>query len=441
MENRIIPFNDAIEEIGYGRFQKRLMWICGLGWAADAMEVLLIAFAVPAIGEEWGLTAVQKGFLSTAIFIGMLLGSLIWGRLSDLLGRKLGFMATIGIDSGFGLLSALAPSFPWLVILRSLTGFGVGGTLPVDYSIYSEYLPVKKRGRNLVILESFWALGTIVAAGLAWFIVPRFGWRWLLAVSALPGLIIFVIRRNVPESPRYLMSKGKPEEAMSVLREVAQVNGVEITFDGVEPLEVQTAKVKDLMRPKYQKTTLLLWAVWFFISLGYYGVFTWLPNFFRSTGMEMLPVYQNTFILALAQIPGYFSAAYLVEKWGRRKTLAFYLLASGVFTYLFAIAASTSFLIFMGIWMSFFALGAWGALYAFTPEVYPTPLRGTGMGSASAMTRIAGALAPTIGGLLLAGDSFFIPLLVFSGAYVLASAASYLLPVETKDVALADVIE
>ena len=440
MEKRTVPFNDAIEEVGYGRFQKRLMWICGLGWAADAMEVLLIAFALPAIGEEWGLSPEQKGFLSTAIFLGMLFGALVWGRISDKLGRKLGFMATIGIDSGFGLLSAFAPNFPLLVIFRSLTGFGVGGTLPVDYSIYSEYLPTEKRGRRLVILESFWALGVIVAAGLAWLIVPTLGWRWLLAVSALPGLIVFIIRKNVPESPRYLLSQGKADEAMDVLKHVAEVNGVKLGFEGLAPLAVQKTTIQDIMRPKYRKATVLLWTVWFFISLGYYGVFTWLPNYLSSTGLGLMPVYQRTFILALAQIPGYFSAAWLVEKIGRRKTLGLYLLGSGIFTYFFAAASSASFLVFMGIWMSFFALGAWGALYAYTPEVYPTPLRATGMGSASAMTRIAGAMAPMIGGWLILDNQFFLALLVFSGSYFLASAASFLLPVDMKDQPLEDVV-
>src|SRR5574338_1217639 len=188
-------FEEAINTIGFGRFQTRLMVLCGLGWAADAMEVLLISFALPAITAEWGLTTQQGGLLSTAIFLGMFLGAWVWGRLSDRIGRKIGFVSTIAIDSIFGFLSAFAPSFGWLVFLRALTGFGVGGTLPVDYSIFAEYLPAEKRGRYLVLLESFWALGTIVAAGLAWLIVPRLGWRWLLAISAFPGLIIFLIRR------------------------------------------------------------------------------------------------------------------------------------------------------------------------------------------------------------------------------------------------------
>jgi MFS transporter, putative metabolite:H+ symporter len=435
-----ISFEEAINHVGFGRFQIKLLILCGLGWAADAMEVLLISFALPAITLEWGLSNPQRGLLSTAIFVGMLLGAWVWGRLSDVIGRKIGFISTIAIDSVFGLLSAFSPSFIWLVILRAMTGFGVGGTLPVDYSIFAEYLPQEKRGRYLVLLESFWALGVLAAAGLAWLIVPRLGWRWLLAISALPGLIIFLIRRSIPESPRYLLVKGKPEQARQVLELVASVNGTTLPNLPLRPIVEQgKTRIRDLWRPGLARTTLLLWAVWFGISLGYYGVFTWLPSYFRDSGMEMLPVYQNTFILALAQLPGYFSAAYLVEKWGRRRTLAFYLLASGIFTYLFAAANTLNMLVAMGIWISFFTLGAWGALYAYTPEVYPTSLRGTGMGAASGMTRIAGALAPTMAGLLI-GTALGLPLTVFAIAFVAAAVAAIALPLETSNRPLADTL-
>jgi putative MFS transporter len=133
-----MTFEDAIREVGFGRFQTKLMVLCGLGWAADAMEVLLISFVIPAVGKEWNLDASQLGLLGTAIFLGMLVGALVWGRVSDLIGRRIGFISTIAIDSVFGLLSAFSPSFTWLIILRTLTGFGVGGTLPVDYSIFAE---------------------------------------------------------------------------------------------------------------------------------------------------------------------------------------------------------------------------------------------------------------------------------------------------------------
>lgn len=451
-----LNFEKAMEAAGYGRFQRRLLWICGAGWAADAMEVLLVSFALPAMAAEWNLTAPQKSLLATAIFIGMLVGALVWGRLADRMGRKLGFIATIGIDSFFGLLSAFAPSFGILVVLRTLTGFGVGGTLPVDYGMFTEYLPVKDRGKRLVLLESFWALGTIIAAGTAWLVVPTLGWRWLFAISALPGLLLYIVRRYIPESPRFLFMKGKQEAAIAVLETVARQNGRSSEFalflesaggtresavpDDPAPVQGSVANLpvqakrtgaSELFAPEFIRTTILLWAVWFLISLGYYGTFTWLPSWFRTKGFSLLAVYPNTFVMALAQLPGYFSAAWLVEKIGRRKTLAIYLGSSGVFVWLFSLASSPVAVLVTAIWLSFFALGSWGALYAYTPEVYPTRLRATGMGAASGMTRIAGAIAPSIG-ILVSGASLTVPLAIFALSYCTAALASALLPVETR---------
>jgi MFS transporter, putative metabolite:H+ symporter len=207
----------------------------------------------------------------------------------------------------------------------------------------------------------------------------------------------------------------------------------------IAQLKIVKTRVTDLMKPGLRRTTILLWVIWFGISLGYYGVFTWMPNLFKSQGMAMLPVYQNSFILALAQLPGYISAAYLVERWGRRKTLGLYLAAGGAFTYLFAISGTLNSLVGMGVLMSFFSLGAWGALYAYTPEAYPTNLRGTGMGTASGWTRISGAIAPSLGGLLMTG-SLVLPLTVFAVAYIAAGAAAFMLPKETSQLPLEDML-
>jgi MFS transporter, putative metabolite:H+ symporter len=370
----------------------------------------------------------------------MLVGAWFWGTISDYIGRRMGFQVTVLIFALFGLLSAFAPSWEWLLVLRFITGFGLGGALPLDFSLYAEFLPTRNRGRNLVILESFWALGTIIAAGLAWLLVPTFGWRPLLATSALAAVLVLWIRRSVPESPRYLAISGKADEAREILAGLARENGQPVPEGELVAGERQSGfTVSRLWKPGLKQTTLMLWIAWFCISLAYYGIFTWLPQAFVAQGFSSLQTYQNTFLLALAQVPGFFSAAYLIERIGRRNTLALYLVASGVFTFLFATVTGFGGLLASAMLMSFFALGAWGSLYAWTPELYPTEIRTTGMGWASGMARVAGIITPTLGGILF-GYALVSALSTWAAAFVIGGIAVFLLGVETKSQALSDTV-
>ena len=439
---------EAIDSIGLGRFQRKLLAVAGVSWAADAMEVLLIGFLIPSIIVSLQITREQAAWLVTALFVGMMLGAWFWGSLADRIGRKNVFVSTILIASVFALASALAPNYETLLLFRLLSGFGIGGSLPVDYAITAEFLPSQQRGRWLVFLESFWALGTIIAAGLAWYFIPRYpvdGWRYVLALSALPGLVAFWIRRTIPESPRYLVTQGRTAEAEQVVWIVAAENGVALPdgFRLVAPVATTaTAQARQPLAVIFQspllRSTLILSAVWFLLSLAYYGIFTWLPGIFVQRGFDFLRTYQNTFILALAQLPGYFSAAWLVEKWGRKPTLAVYLGAAAVFTYAFAVADNLPLILGAAIMMSFFALGAWGALYAYTPEVYPTTVRATGMGWASAMARVAGIVAPLLSVRLL-GLSLPVALSIYAVSFLLAALVS-LLGRETAGLALTDAV-
>jgi MFS transporter, putative metabolite:H+ symporter len=437
----VLTVQDAIDQVGFGRFQRRLLLVCGVTWAADAAEILLLAFALPAISAEFGLSRAAGGLLVTATFVGMLVGAWFWGLVADRVGRRAGFQLTVLVFAIFGTLSALAPNVGTLMVLRALTGFGLGGALPLDFALYAEYLPSRNRGRNLVLLESFWALGTIAAAGLALLLVPTGGWRPLLACSALAAALVFWIRRQVPESPRYLAASGRAAQARRVLAQVAEANRQPLPAGELKAAARGPAVgMATLWRRPYRAITAVLWLAWFAISLGYYGVFSWLPTVLVDRGFSFLRTYQYAFLLALAQVPGYLSAAWLVERWGRRPTLAAYLTTSALFTWLFAVADTTAGLVTAGALMSFFALGAWGALYAYTPEVYPTQVRATGMGTASGMTRIAGALAPLIGGLLLP-VSLTAALTVYAGAFLVGGLGVLAGRVETRGRALADTIE
>lgn len=430
--------DEAIEHIGEGRFQRRLLWVCGFTWAADAAEVLLIGFALPQVTVEFGLSALQAGAVATATFIGMLLGAAVWGSLSDRIGRRTGFQVTVVVFTVFGTLSAFAPDAVWLAGLRALTGFGLGGALPLDFSLYAEFLPSRNRGRRLVILESFWAVGTLAAAGLAWALLPTVGWRPLLASTAVVGLLLLWIRARVPESPRWLATVGRGEEAAAVLAVVARANGSPWQETEVTALRSHgPTRPHDLWHPSVRRSTTMLWIAWFGIALGYYGLLTWLPSVFVDQGFTFLAAYQSVFLLALAQVPGYATAAWLVERWGRKPTLGVYLAGAAGGTWLFTLATTTAGLVATAALMSFFALGAWGALYAYSPELYPTAIRATGVGWASGMSRIAGALAPLIGGLLLP-VSLAAALIPYAAGFVVAGVAVVALGRETRGVPLID---
>lgn len=440
----ITSVDDAIEQIGVGRFQWRLLVVNGLTWAADAMEVLLVGFILPSLIRNWQLSGQQAALVGTATFAGMFVGAWLWGMLGDRIGRRQVFLLTVLQTGLFGTLAAFSPNLTILVILRFLTGTAMGGTLPVDYAIMAEYLPIKERGRFLVYLESFWALGTIVVALLAWFFIPSDpvnGWRYVVGFGAVLGLLGLWIRRAVPESPRFLVINGRAAEAKAALEHVAAVNGRTLNIGQLQASgPIAKPRFSRLWQPALVRKTLLLSLIWFSLSLGYYGIFTWLPQFFRAQQITLLPVYEYSLLLALAQIPGYLLAAFLVERWGRKQTLAAYLFGSALCSYLFTVASTASTILQSGMLLSFSLLGAWGALYALTPELFPTEVRATGMGWTSAMARAAGMIAPLIGGYLLDNKlPLTLALTLYSGFFVVGGVATLLVGRDTRNVQLADV--
>ncbi len=432
-----LDIEDAIDRLGVGRFQRRLLLVCGVTWAADAAELLAIGFALPGIREEFGLSTFQAGLIASAAFAGMLLGATFWGTLADRLGRRAGFQLTVLTFAVFGLASAFAPNAEVLFVLRLLTGFGLGGALPLDFSLASEFLPRHNRGRYLVLLESFWAVGTVAIAALALVLVPAFGWRPLLASSAVAALLVLWIRRQVPESPRWLLAAGRPDEARAVLDRVAAENGVTLPAGALALRQERPPRFRALWSGDLARRTAMLWAAWFAIGLAYYGLFVYLPTILVERGFSFVQSYGYSLVLAAAQVPGYLSAAWLVERWGRRPTLVAYLLASAAGTFLFAAADALALVVVAACVMSFFALGAWAALYAYTPENYPTALRATGMGWASAATRLAATLVTLLGASVIAG-SLERALVLFAAAFALAALVIAVLGTETRGEPLAD---
>ncbi|MDO5648553.1 MFS transporter [Paracoccus sp. (in: a-proteobacteria)] len=432
--------DQALTRGGAGRFQWRLLAIFGLVWAADAMQVIAVGFAAPSIAATFGLDRVTALQIGTVFFAGMFVGAFAFGRIADRVGRRWVLFGTVAMDAVFGLLSVWAGDFTWLLVMRFLTGVAVGGTLPVDYAMMAEFLPPKNRGRWLVWLEGFWAIGTIIIALTAW-AAASWGatapWRWIFFVAAAPAVIGFFLRFWVPESPMFLIRQGRQAEARAVIDRVLRVNGaVPLPADThLVTAQVPTGAARSIFDDTLRQATLGVLAVWFLVSLSYYGVFVWVPGQLATEGFGFVRGYGFLVVLALAQIPGYALAAWGVDRLGRRPTLMAFLFLSAAGCFLFTIASGTVMVAASLILMSFALLGTWGALYAFTPELYPTHLRGTGMGTASAMARVGGILAPTLLGAVF-GLGFGVAIGTFAALLIVAAGALWMVKTETRDRAI-----
>lgn len=438
-----------IDQLGLGTFQWRLLAICGLTWAADAAEVLLMGFALPAISATFHLPkgSPETTGLLTATFLGMLVGAWLWGAVADRWGRRKVFLTTVTLGIIFGIAGAFAPSVAVLALCRFLTGFAIGGTLPVDYAMMAEFVPSAWRGRFLVYLEAFWAVGTVLVAGLAWFIsaqppesLPADGWRVLLFLAALPAAIGLLARLGLPDSPRWLLAQGRVTQAKEAVARVARINRQAPPSRELLLPPTTTVRLGSLFQGLLRRRTLLLAVVWFGLSLGYYGIFSWLPSFLRAQGMDLGAVYRTTMLLALAQLPGYALAAWLVERVGRRPTVVGFLGVGAVAAFLFLLAHTPEMVLAASILLSAALLGAWGSLYAYTPELFPTPVRTSGMGFVSGVARLASVLSPSVGAMLLTGQ-LHTALSLFAACFAVAAACAWAIGIETRGKPLPETLE
>jgi len=437
-----MPAASRAERLDYLPFtplHRRLLLVAGAGWAMDAMDVGLISFVMAALAPQWHLSGGTVAWIGSVGFIGMALGASLGGSAADRLGRRAVFAGTLlvyGVATGA---AALSWSVGSLLAFRFLIGFGLGAELPVASTLVSEFAPVRIRGRIVVLLEAFWAAGWILAALIGTFVVPisANGWRWAFAAGALPALYSGVVRRALPESVRFLESRGRGAEAEAVVRRFEAAAGVAPPAAAVPaasaaaPAMVErTARVGlgQLWSRALARRTAALWLVWFGINFAYYGAFIWLPGLLVQRGFTLAKSFHFTLYMTFAQIPGYAVSAWLIERWGRRPTLAVFLAGSAGAALLFARAGSDASVLVAGCLLSFFNLGAWGAVYAATPEVYPTAVRATGAGWAAGFGRIASILAPLSVPPLLAAGGPQAVFGTFAAFFGLAIVGALLLP-------------
>ncbi len=429
-----------MERLPFTSYQRKIFLIIATAWLFDGMDLAMMTFILAPIGTAFHLTATESGLLGSSGLAGMAFGAAIAGVLADRFGRKAVFQWSMIVWGAAALVCAAAWSYPALVCARLLLGFGMGAEFPVALSMASEMMPASRRGRYVALLEGMWPISFILAGVVALIVLPVAGWRGTFLVTGLPAIFVLVIRRQLPESPRWYEARGdlgKAETTMQLIeKNVASAYGSELPAPAVggvaDEMHTEASPFGELLSKRYRARTIMIWTVWFFALLGFYGITTWMGKLLVDRGFVVAKSIEWILFMTVWGIPGFCSAAYSVEKFGRKPSMVAYVLLSAAASYSYGQASSQFQLIIAGALMQFFFFGMWSVLYAYTPELFPTRARATACGTASAFGRVGAFLGPLCVPFALARFGSASVFLFAAASFALAALAVLVGGVETK---------
>jgi MFS family permease len=412
----LITINDAIERLGTGPFQVSILVASGLCFASDGMQVVLLSFLTIVLQKKWNLDSNQAAAITSSLFAGSFVGTLILGRLSDSIGRRPVFILTATGITVFGLGTALAPNYWTLVSMIFMVGIGVGG-LTVPFDILAEFLPASGRGTHLLFIEYFWTTGCLFVVLTAYMTLSSGGdhWRYFVVICVLPCFISTVVGYiYIPESARWLVAKGRTQQAMAILRQAATENGLDV--DAVFPENLilspeprhKEATISDLFQPKWRRIVLLLWGTWFAFPFGYYGTIITTTRVFDRDRQSPISGggdgydfdYGAIFVSSAAELIGTTIVIFAVDRVGRipSQVLSYGLAGISLFFLCTLAAAGSSRFVLVALDFSarVFEMSATCVTWVSTAEIFTTDVRGTGHSTANAVARIGSFICPYI---------------------------------------------
>lgn len=454
MTSRSVEVSDIsarIERLPFCRFHWNLLLMGGLGYTFDALDNAVIAFVLPVLRTSWSLTDIQIGLVGSGNYIGYFFGAMLAGFIGDLKGRRPVMLWALVLYCLASLVSAFARDWHVFVACRVVGGMGAGAEAAIVAPFLTEFVSRSYRGRFIGSLAAFFSFGFVGAALLGYFLVPQgqSGWRWVLALTGAPILMLLWWRRSLPESPRWLEYAGRQADAdrvVGAMERSARRSGYVLPEPATpQPLALLPAngsvarKLALLWSPGLRRITGMTWLVWLSITFSYYAFFTWIPTLLVQSGMTIARSFSYSLAIYSATVPGYFSAAWLNERIGRQATIASYMILGGTSAIGLAFSHGDASVMIAGCCLSFFMNGTYAGIYAYTPEVFPTPLRATGTGVASSIGRLGAITSPLVVGWLY-------PRLGFAGVFgattlvlLLGACAVIFMGISTRDRALEDI--
>ncbi|XP_052810133.1 synaptic vesicle glycoprotein 2A-like isoform X2 [Mya arenaria] len=455
-----ISYEDALKTIGYGKFHVLLLALCGWAVSSDAIEVLSVSFMLPSAQCDLHLTSADKGLLNAIIFVGMMVGGYFWGSLADKIGRRTVLMGSLTVNGLGGLVSSTSQVFWLFLIMRFISGVGVGGSIPVIFSYFTEFLPKFRRGAMISALATFWMMGNIIAAGLAWLVIPHStlgyfspdfkynSWRIFIAICTFPSLSSAFFFMFMPESPKFYLTHHKEALAVDSLMTVHKINhgnkpfqvpGLILTTEKEEVVaeDVNTSscvanmqnlfhQTKELFGKSLRRTTIIMIIINFTLSFGYYGLWMWFPEIFarvekyggspcdhtvvNTTGTNETEVcnpipndwvFFEGFMTALSNLPGNLFTIFLMDKLGRKPLLATSMVLSGVTVFLLPVVKTKIGNLLISCAFGAISTVGWNSLDVLQAELFPTAVRSTAFGLQSGVGRIAAITGNMVFGALV----------------------------------------
>jgi putative MFS transporter len=438
IEARARTVSGVVETLPLTRFGYLLASVASLAYLFDAFDTYVVSFVMPSITAEWRLTPVFSGMLSSAGMWGMFVGAMVWGPIVDKVGRKAGFAATV---LGFSLVSGLTAASTGttsFIALRFISGLFLGGMLPVVSTLVAEYVSARHRGRFVAVPPIFWPVGLFAAAVAAKALLPQFGWRSLFVVGVLPAFLAWFIVKRLPESPRWLATKGRTRESAEVLSSLG-ASREQLRDLAAEPV-VDIVPISVLLKPPYLKRFVLTTSVLFFGFFGYYGFVLWLPSILViHFHISLAMTFTYTVLVGVSAILGKVAAFLTVDKFGRRQLFYVGYGLAGVASLVFGMLVRPVHLLVGACVLSFLLEEGAAGCVVLPTELFPSQVRATANSWTSAAGKLGSALSPLLFGVLMARNMYYGIFLTMAVFFWIVCVVVLTLGVETKGRTLQDV--